>query len=351
MTLIYKWLPYIFEILRSKVLNSVSFMKETLKYLAGITGPSGYGSKSTAEQVTQDCMGFIPSNLTAIVTGATSGIGAETARVLAKRGVRIIIPARDLRKAARVKEGLLKENPAADVILLEIDLSSFASIQRFCSEFLSLGLPLHILINNAGKYSQKLEFSEDKIEITFATNYLGHFLLTEMLLEKMVETAAETGIQGRIVNVSSVIHSWVKRDNFCFRKMLSPKSYNGTRAYAQSKLANILHAKELSRLLKGRKANVTINAVHPGIVKTGIIREYKDSLFFMASRLLKSISQGAATTCYTALSPQMAGVSGKYFADCNERRCSALANNEIEAYKLWKRTKALIHRRLLQPAS
>ncbi|CAI9753957.1 unnamed protein product [Fraxinus pennsylvanica] len=330
-------------------------MKETLKYLAGITGPSGYGSKSTAEQVTQDCMGFIPSNLTAIVTGATSGIGAETARVLAKRGVRIIIPARDLRKAARVKESLLKENPAADIILLEIDLSSFASIQRFCSEFLSLGLPLHILINNAGKYSQKLEFSENKIEITFATNYLGHFLLTEMLLEKMVETAAETGIQGRIVNVSSVIHSWVKRNNFCFSKMLSPKSYNGTRAYAQSKLANILHAKELSRLLKGRKANVTINAVHPGIVKTGIIREYKgfitDSLFFMASKLLKSISQGAATTCYTALSPRMAGVSGKYFADCNESRCSALANSEIEAHKLRKQTKALIHRRLLQPAS
>ncbi|KAL0356201.1 UNVERIFIED_CONTAM: Short-chain dehydrogenase, chloroplastic [Sesamum radiatum] len=248
-------------------------MKATLKYLTGIAGPSGYGSKTTADEVAQDCLSSMPTShqLTAIVTGATSGIGAETARVLAKRGVRVVIPARDLR--SRKGEGEhTRESPEADIIL-EIDLSSFASIQRFCSEFLSLGLPLHILINNAGKYSQKLEFSEDKIELTFATNYL------EMLLGKMVETASQSYIQGRIVNVSSVIHNWVDRKHFCFSKLLSPKSYNGTRAYAQSKLANILHAKELARQLKG-----------------------------------------AATTCYVALSPQTVGLAAKYFADCNESR-------------------------------
>ncbi|KAL0441024.1 UNVERIFIED_CONTAM: Short-chain dehydrogenase, chloroplastic [Sesamum radiatum] len=330
-------------------------MKATLKYLTGIAGPSGYGSKTTADEVAQDCLSSMPTShqLTAIVTGATSGIGAETARVLAKRGVRVVIPARDLRKAEKVKESIQRESPEAEIIILEIDLSSFASIQRFCSEFLSLGLPLHILINNAGKYSQKLEFSEDKIELTFATNYLGHFLLTEMLLGKMVETASQSYIQGRIVNVSSVIHNWVDRKHFCFSKLLSPKSYNGTRAYAQSKLANILHAKELARQLKARKANVTINAVHPGIVKTGIIRDYRgfitDSLYFMASKLLKSTSQGAATTCYVALSPQTVGLSSKYFADCNESRCSTLANEEAEARKLWKQTRALIHRRFLLP--
>ncbi|KAL6524506.1 hypothetical protein OROHE_016177 [Orobanche hederae] len=255
-------------------------MKATLKYLTGIAGPSGYGSKTTAEQVAQDCLSSIlisssSSHLTAIVTGATSGIGAETAKALAKKGVRIVIPARDLLKAEKVKENIQRQSPKAEIIILEIDLSSFHSIHRFCSHFLSLGLPLHILINNAGKYSQKLEFSEDKIELTFATNYLGHFLLTEMLLGKMVETASETCIQGRIVNVSSVIHNWANTQNFCFSKLLSPKSYNGTRAYAQSKVANILHAKELSRQLEARKANVTINAVHPGIVKTGITRDYK----------------------------------------------------------------------------
>ncbi|KAH6809446.1 Rossmann-fold superfamily protein [Perilla frutescens var. frutescens] len=331
-------------------------MKATLKYLAGIAGPSGYGSKTCAEQVAQDCfcsMPAPPSHLTAIVTGATSGIGAETARVLAKRGVRVIIPARDLRKAERVKESIQKESPQAQIIILEIDLSSFASIHTFCSQFLSLGLPLHILINNAGKYSQKLEFSEDKIELTFATNYLGHFLLTEMLLEKMVETAEESCIEGRIVNVSSVIHNWVNSKHFSFSKLLKPKSYNGTRAYAQSKLANILHAKELSRQLKAKKANVTINAVHPGIIKTGITRDYRgfisDSLYFVASKLLKSTSQGAATTCYVALSPRLGGTSGKYFADCNESHCSALANDETNARKLWKQTRALMHRRFLVP--
>lgn len=276
--------------------------------------------------------------------GATSGIGAETARALAKRGVRLVIPARDLKKAALLKEAIKKQSPWADIILFEIDLSSFASIQRFCAQFLSLGLPLHILINNAGKFSQKLEFSEDKFELTFATNYL------EMLLDKMVETGEQTGIEGRIVNVSSVVHNWVKRDQFCFSQMLNPKNYNGTRAYAQSKLANILHAKELSRQLKARKANVAINSVHPGIVKTGITRDHKgfitDSLYFMASKLLKSTSQGSASTCYVALNPQTRGVSGKYFADCNECHCSTLANDEIEAHKLWKHTRALIRRRL-----
>ncbi|GAV58298.1 adh_short domain-containing protein [Cephalotus follicularis] len=323
-------------------------MKETLRYLAGISGPSGYGSNSTAEQVAEDCL--LPSHLTAIITGGTSGIGAETARVLAKKGVRVIIPARDLKKAGELKQGIEKENPKADVMLFEIDLSSFASINRFCSQFLHLGLPLNILINNAGIFSRNLKFSEDKIEMTFAINYLGHFLVTEMLLEKMIETAGQTGIQGRIINLSSVIHSWVTRDAFCFTQMLNPNNYNGTRAYAQSKVANILHAKELGRQLKARNARVTINAVHPGIVKTGIIRAHKgfitDSLYFIASKLLKSTSQGASTTCYVALSPQTDGVSGKYFADCNESDCSALANDESQAQKLWRQTRSLIHRRM-----
>ncbi|KAJ6339743.1 hypothetical protein OIU77_007649 [Salix suchowensis] len=178
--------------------------------------------------------------------------------------------------------------------------------------------------------------------------------MTELLLEKMIETAEQTGIQGRIINLSSVIHSWVKRDAFCLKKMLSPKKYDGTRAYSQSKLANILHAKEIARQLKARNARVSINAVHPGIVKTGIMRaSYKgfltDSLYFIASKLLKSTSQGASTTCYVALSQQTEGVSGKYFADCNESSCSALANDESEAQKLWVQTRALMQRYLYLP--
>nr|ACU23771.1 unknown [Glycine max] len=158
-------------------------MKATLRYLAGMAGPSGFGSNSTAEQVTEDCSSFLPSAaLTALITGASSGIGAETARVLAKRGVRVVIAARDLKKATEVKKNIQKETPKAEVILLEIDLGSFGSVQRFCSEFLALELPLNILINNAGMFSQNLEFSEDKIEMTFATNYLGSFLILDLFL-------------------------------------------------------------------------------------------------------------------------------------------------------------------------
>lgn len=322
-------------------------MKGTLKYLAGIAGPSGYGSKSTAEQVTHGCTSS--HLLTAIVTGATSGIGVETARVLAKRGVRVIVPARNLNKATEVRDTILKETTSAEIIVLEIDLTSFASITRFCSHFLSLGFPLNILINNAGVYSQKLEFSEDKIEMTFATNYVGHFLLTELLLEKMIETAEKTGIEGRIVNVSSVIHSWAKKKNFCFNQLLNPTNYNGTRAYAQSKLAAILHAKEMARQLKARNARVSINSVHPGIVKTGIIKAkgfVTDSLYFLASKLLKSTSQGAATTCYVALRPEALRISGGYFADCNKSCCSTLADNVQQAQSLWHNTRSLIYRRL-----
>ncbi|KAL3849880.1 hypothetical protein ACJIZ3_011762 [Penstemon smallii] len=361
MSLIYTpiWFSTILPILQYMVLNFVPMMKATIRYLAGIAGPSGYGSKTTADQVVEDSLRSMPRpsapHLTAIVTGATSGLGAEIARVLAKNGVRVIIPAlyRELGKAEELKENLVKEYQEAEIIISEMDLCSFASIQRFCSDFLSLGLPLHILINNAGIMSNKLKFSEDNIEQTFATNYIGHFLLTEMLLEKIMETASESGKEGRIVNVSSVAHKWVDAKNFSFDKLLNPESYNQHRAYAQSKLATLLHAKELARQFKARKANVTINAVHPGAIKTGIFKDINgitaDFLYIMTIKFLKSTSQGAATTCYVALSPMTTGLSGKYFADCNETQCSSLANDETEARKLWNQTHAFIQSRLLQP--
>ncbi|WCJ36110.1 NAD(P)-binding Rossmann-fold superfamily protein [Euphorbia peplus] len=324
-------------------------MKETLKYLAGIAGPSGFGSNSTAELVTHNSSSA--ANFTAIITGATSGIGVETARVLAKRGVRIVMPARDVKKAEHVKQLIMKESPNAQILIFETDLSSLSSVMRFCSHFLSLHLPLNILINNAGIFSHNLEFSEDKIEMTFASNYLGHFMLTEMMLEKMIETSEESGIQGRIINLSSAIHTWVTRDSFTFNQLLNPTKYNGTCAYARSKLATILHAKEIAKQLKEKNAKVTINAVHPGIVKTGIVRAHKgiitDSVYFIASKFLKSTSQGAATTCYVALSPKIEGESGKYFVDCNESNCSPLANDASEARKLWRQTHALIDTRLI----
>lgn len=271
-----------------------SSMLETVKYLLGSAGPSGYGSKSTAEQVTdrRDLR-----SITAIITGATSGIGAETARVLAKRGARLVLPARNLKAAEDARARIASECPGSEIVVMALDLSSLASIRSFVAEFESLDLPLNLLINNAGKFAHNHAISEDGIEMTFATNYLGHFLLTKLLLNKMVETARATGVQGRIVNVSSTIHGWFSGDVIGHLGLITrdKSQYDATRAYALSKLANVLHTRELARRLKQMEANVTANCVHPGIVRTRLTREREgfvtDLVFFLASKLLKTIPQ------------------------------------------------------------
>ncbi|XP_030540331.1 short-chain dehydrogenase TIC 32 B, chloroplastic isoform X2 [Rhodamnia argentea] len=320
-------------------------MLETVKYLIGSRGPSGYGSKSTAEQVTdrRDLR-----SITAIITGATSGIGAETARVLAKRGARLVLPARSLKAAEDAKARIASECPGSEIVVMALDLSSLTSIRNFVAEFESLDLPLNLLINNAGKYAHNHAISEDGIEMTFATNYLGHFLLTKLLLNKMVETADATGVQGRIVNVSSTIHGWFSGDIIHHLGLITrdKSQYDATRAYALSKLANVLHTKELARRLKQMEANVTANCVHPGIVRTRLTREREgfvtDLVFFLASKLLKTIPQAAATTCYVATHLRLANASGKYFSDCNEASTSKLGSSSHEASRLWSASEIMV---------
>nr|XP_043607710.1 short-chain dehydrogenase TIC 32 A, chloroplastic isoform X2 [Erigeron canadensis] len=326
-------------------------MIESIKYLTGTVGPSGYGSKSTAEQVTDNCANLC--FLTAIITGATSGIGAETARVLAKRGARIVIPARNLKAAEKIKASISSEfnndnDSSLHIIVMPLDLSSLKSVRKFVSDFEALNLPLNLLINNAGKFSYDHGISEDGIEMTFATNYLGHFLLTKLLLKKMIATAKTTGIQGRIVNVSSGIHTWFSGDLIrSLGQITRDKShYDATRAYTISKLANVLHTKELAHRLRQMGANVTVNCVHPGIVRTGLTREREgfitDFVFFLSSKLLKTIPQAAATTCYVATHPELNNVSGKYFADCNEASNSKIGYNPKEAARLWSFSEIMV---------
>ncbi|PIA48879.1 hypothetical protein AQUCO_01300051v1 [Aquilegia coerulea] len=270
-------------------------MLETIKYLIGAVGASGFSSKSTAEQVTEACPDL--RSVTAIITGATSGIGAETARVLAKRGARLVIPARSVKAAEETKSRIVTEFPDTEILVMSLDLSSLNSVRSFVSQFESLNLPLNLLINNAGKFPNSYAISEDGVEMTFATNYLGHFLLTKLLLNKMIETAKQTGYEGRIVNVSSSIHTWFSGDGIRYLEQINTKRsyYDPTRAYALSKLANVLHAVELANRLKKMEANVTVNCVHPGVVRTRLTREREgfitDLVFFLASKLLKSIPQ------------------------------------------------------------
>ncbi|XBH58931.1 hypothetical protein VPH35_080279 [Triticum aestivum] len=304
-------------------------MLQAARYPLGSPGASGFGSKSTAEGVTASCPDL--GSLTAIITGATSGIGAETARVLAKRGARVVIPARNVKC------------PGTDVLVLHLDLSSLASVRAFAGRFLSLGWPLNLLINNAGKFSHgQLALSEDGVEMTFATKYLGHFLLTKLLLGMMAETAAPTGVQGRIVNVSSSVHDWFSGDWADYLQ-----------AYAVSKLANVLHTKELAARLREMGADVTVNCVHPGIVRTRLNRDREglvtDLAFVLLSKLLKTIPQAAATTCYAAVHPRLAGVSGRYLADCNEALPSPAAASRSEAARLWKASEDMICASSSQP--
>ncbi|KAG7016861.1 Short-chain dehydrogenase TIC 32, chloroplastic [Cucurbita argyrosperma subsp. argyrosperma] len=288
------------------------------------TGPSGFSASSTAEEVTE---GIDGTGLIAIVTGASSGIGSETARVLALRGVRVVMAVRNVATGRKVQEAIVKENPTAKVDTMELDLSSMASVRNFASNFNSSGLPLNILVNNAGVMASPFLLSKDKIELQFATNHVGHFFLTNLLLETLKKTATESKKEGRIVNVSSRRHQFSYREGIRFDKINDPSGYNGLSAYGQSKLANILHASQLARQLKEEGVNITANSLHPGAIPTNLFRYHG---------LIN------ATTCYVALHPQMKGISGQYFADGNVAKASSQANDSELAKKLWDFTQKLI---------
>ncbi|CAN1267457.1 Short-chain dehydrogenase TIC 32, chloroplastic [Linum perenne] len=312
-------------------------------------GPSGFSSSSTAEEVTA---GIDASSLTAIVTGASSGIGAETARVLALRGVSVIMGVRSMESAKRVKEEIVKEIPSAKIDAMELDLSSLASVRKFASAFNSSGRRLNLLINNAGVMATPFTLSKDNIELQFATNHLdssvnenlhmfflaGHFLLTSLLLENMKKTAVESKKEGRIVVVASEAHRATYPNGIRFDKINDKTGYSAYLAYGQSKLSNILHANELSRRLKEEGANITANSLHPGIIATNLFRHMtiisgKNTL---NPKLFSFVFyMGAATTCYVALHPQVKGISGEYFSDSNLGNTTSLGKDAALGKKLW----------------
>ncbi|XP_043698914.1 short-chain dehydrogenase TIC 32, chloroplastic-like isoform X2 [Telopea speciosissima] len=308
----------------------------------GSKGPSGFSPSSTAEKVTQ---GIDGTGLAAIVTGASSGIGAETARVLALRGVHVVMGVRNMADGRNVKEAIMKEVPTAKVDVMELDLSSMASVRKFASDFHSSGLPLNILINNAGVVVTPFTLSQDNIELHFATNHIGHFLLTNLLLETMKSTAHESKNEGRIVCVSSYGHRSTYPEGIRFDGINDKSGYETWRAYGQSKLANILHANELNQHLKEEGVDITVNSLHPGAIMTNILRD--NSLLngivrSLAKYLLKNVQQGAATTCYVAMHPQVKGVGGEYFADSNLAKSTSQAKDMELAKKLWEFSMSLI---------
>ncbi|PHT87282.1 Short-chain dehydrogenase TIC 32, chloroplastic [Capsicum annuum] len=305
-------------------------------WLFNRNGASGFSSSSTAEEVTH---GIDGSGLTAIVTGASSGIGAETSRVLALRGVHVIMAVRNIAAAEDVKETIVKEIPAAKVDIMELDLSSLASVRKFAADFISSGHSLNMLINNAGVSGIPFILSKDNIELQFATNHLGHFLLTNLLLDKMKETTRKTKREGRIVNVSSGAYRvFTYREGIRFDKINDPESYGRFTAYGQSKLANILHTCELTRRLKEGGVEITANSIHPGAVATNVFRNlgvFDGLVSTFGKFFFKTVQQGASTTCYVALHPQLKGISGEFFMGNNLATRTAIARDMDLAKRLW----------------
>ncbi|XP_065869483.1 short-chain dehydrogenase TIC 32, chloroplastic-like [Euphorbia lathyris] len=298
-------------------------------------GPSGFSSSSTAEQVTE---GIDGSGLTAIVTGASSGIGSETARVLALRGVHVVMGVRNVSAGNNVKDTIVKDIPSAKVEVMELDLSSMTSVRKFASDFGSAGLPLNILINNAGIMAIPFALSKDNIELQFATNHIGHFLLTHLLLDTMKKTTHDSKREGRIINVSSEAHRYSYSEGIRFDKINDQSGYSNIFAYGQSKLANVLHANELTRRFKEDGVNITANSLHPGLIATNLFRHMgilNGVVNAFGKFVIKNAQQGAATTCYAALHPQVKGKSGEYFSDSNLGKASAQGTDSELAMKLW----------------
>jgi WW domain-containing oxidoreductase len=239
-------------------------------WIFGFNGKSGFSARSTAEQVTK---GIDGTGLTAIVTGATNGIGKETTRVLVLRGVHVVMGVRNVNAGKKVRQELLEKYPNAKIDVLEIDLNSFESVRKFASEYIACGFPLNILINNAGITNPpNFKLSKDSIEQTFSVNHLAPFLLTNLLLDTMKKTARESGKEGRIINIASGLHAYGYKEGVRFDKINDEKSYTSS-AYGQSKLCNILHTNELARRFKEEGVNITANSLHPGVIATNIFAE------------------------------------------------------------------------------
>jgi dehydrogenase/reductase SDR family protein 13 len=267
---------------------------------------------------------------TFLVTGANTGIGRETARALAGRGARMFLAARSEAKLAPVIGEIAAETGNDALEPLSLDLGDLASVRACADAFLATGEPLHGLINNAGLAGQR-GLTESGFEMHFGTNYVGPFLLTSLLLDRIRESAP-----ARIVNVSSEAHYRAPGIDYdAVRKRT--KSRTGFSEYGVSKLANVLHAQELARRLDG--SGVTTYALHPGVVASDIWRRVPWPLRSLITRRMLSPAEGAATSLYCATSPDIAGDSGQYYEDCARKDASAAATPE-RAADLWDRSMA-----------
>jgi len=311
-------------------------------YMRGTAGPSGFGSSSTALEVAKANEEHIKGK-TFIVTGASSGIGIETARAIHQYGGLVIMACRNETKASKVAEDIIEQyesrnGKASDavksrLVVMTLDLGSFKSIREFVNNFRSRNLSLDVLINNAGVWTPNdREETSDGHEQMLGTNHYGHFLLTELLLPELKKNNSPT----RVVNVASVMHR-VAKNGIEFDDLEAKKEFSSIYRYGHSKLANLLHAKDLDQRMKEEGESITAVSLHPGVIMTGLYRDMKlpiigPLLQLAFSKFFKNDEQGAATTIYCAAQPNLVG--GNYHHDCNEAApVTAVASDESQ----WKR--------------
>ncbi|MBO0949003.1 SDR family oxidoreductase [Fibrella forsythiae] len=264
-----------------------------------------------------------------VITGANSGIGKITAQELARKGFGIVMLCRNLDKARPVQQQIQAANPTVIIDLIQCDVASMASVRAAAKQIQDRYDHIDVLINNAGLYIDKEQYSPDGYELTFATNHLGAFLLTNLLLGLL-----RKGQDARVVTVSSEAHRLA--GTFRIDELARPKSYGAMKAYGKSKLCNILFANELANRLMDD--GITSNSLHPGTVSTNFAADSGavfGAILSLARPFLKTPEQGAATSIFLAASPQVNHVTGLYFDDSKPKTPTKDAQNNFYAKRLW----------------
>ena len=282
---------------------------------------------------------------TVVITGANSGIGLETAHVLLERGARVVMLARDVKRneaaAAQLRAG--QKNRVGSLVTMQVDIASMASIRRFAAAYTSSGLPIHVLILNAGTAFVPYGLTEDGFEMQFGTNYIGHYYLTQLLTPTLLDTAASTPV--RVVVVSSDSHYGTPLD-YANLPAVSAAQYSSTRSYQQSKYALVLFAHELNARYAAR--GLTAYSLHPGFVITPVMDKsgwIGKTLKWTAWWAAVSIPQGAATSVYCAVTPGLdteEGGAGQYFKESGVSRGAMDKVKAGESERLWTWTERLV---------
>ncbi len=258
-----------------------------------------------------------------LVTGANAGIGKATATALARRGATVVMVCRDQARGEAAMAEVRAESGNGSVTLLLADLASQASIRCLASTVQETCPRFHVLINNAGVARWRRSVTAEGIETMFAVNYLAPFLLTNLLIERLKESAP-----ARIINVASAQHHPLD-----FADLQHQKRFSGVRAYGRSKFAMMLFTYELAKRLQG--TGVTVNCLSPGVAATNLARDMPLPFRLMTRLLFGSPENAAQTSLYLASSPAVAGITGKYFDRCKEAKTSAKTCDTAASQRLW----------------